>query len=107
MTSRKKNAERAIGAVMARANQLEPTYEERIDELRSHKNKLLEAKRKGLSAREIHKELCKNLPYHVSYKSVLAILHEAEDQLNGAQPKDGQHKHGETVVSKKTHSRRK
>lgn len=92
---------------MAKANQLEPSYEERFDALRSHKSKLLEAKRKGLSAREIHKELSKNLPYHITYKVVLAVLHEAEKEINGVQPKDGQHTDGQPVVSKKTHSRRR
>ena len=106
MTSRK-SEERAVAAVIAKANQLEPTYEERLDALRAHKSKLLEAKRKGLSAREIHKELSKNLPYHITYKVVLAILHEAENEGNGAQSGNGQPKDAQPVVSKRTHPRRR
>lgn len=98
---------RAVEAVTARAKALEPPYEERIDALRAYKGKLLEAKRTGLSARQIHEELSKNISFHITYKAVLAVLHEAEQELDGHQPKTGMHKDAQPIVSKKTHSRPK
>ena len=98
---------RAVEAVTARAKALEPPYEERIDALRTYGKALLEAKRSGLSARQIHEELSKNIPFHITYKAVLAVLHEAEEELNGAAPKKGLSKNGEPIVSKKSHSRPK
>lgn len=98
---------RAVEAVTARAKALEPPYEERIDALRAYKRKLLEAKRSGLSARQIHEELSKNVSFHITYKAVLAVLHEAEEELNGAAPKDGMSHDGSKIVSKKNHPRPK
>lgn len=93
--------ERAVEAVLARAKKLEPTYDERLATLRSHKNELLAAKRKGLSVREIHRELVKHWPFHITYKAVLAVLHEAEKQSHPAalgQP-------GKSIVSNRSHPR--
>lgn len=99
---------RAVEAVTARAKALEPPYEERIDALRAYKGKLLDAKRSGLSARQIHEELTKNVSFHITYKAVLAVLHEAEQELDGAAPKDGMGQAGSTkIVSKKNHPRPK
>ena len=90
--------ERAVEAVLARAKTLEPTYDERLAALRSHKAELLAAKRKGLSVREIHRELSKNLPYRIDYRTVLTVLHEAEKSMKPPAL-------GKSIVSRRSHQR--
>ena len=71
--------ERAVEAVMKRASQLEPSYTERLNALRAHKSQLLNAKRKGLSVRQIHAELSKKVAYRITYRHVLIVIREAEN----------------------------
>ena len=78
-----------------------------MDALRAYKGKLLEAKLKGLSARQIHQELSKNLSFHITYKALLAVLHEAEEELRSAAAKEDASKTSAPIVSKRTRSRPK
>lgn len=105
--------ERAVLAVVKRASQLTPSYTERLNALRAHKGQLLQAKRNGLSVRQIHAELCKNLAFRITYRHVLIVIHEAEKGDGVGGTKKGESKTSRAGVTlndlakeKKSRSRR-